>query len=75
MADDRDWPAIPYAPWAETCQALHLYSQIMGKYQLARTPWVNHSWDATLYTPRSMCAPQASRRALCSMPEPVSISS
>ena len=37
MADNRDWPGIPYAPWAETCQALHLYSQIMGNYRLART--------------------------------------
>ena len=43
------WPDIPYAPWRETCTALHLYSQIIGKYRLARTPWVNHSWHATLY--------------------------
>ncbi|MBN1240013.1 MAG: hypothetical protein JXB36_16035 [Gammaproteobacteria bacterium] len=44
-----DWPALPYPPWRETCEALHLYSQIVGKYRLARTPWVNHSWHATLY--------------------------
>lgn len=43
------WPDIPYAPWRETCTALHLYSQILGKYRLARTPWLNHSWHATLY--------------------------
>lgn len=43
------WPEIPYAPWRETCIALHLYTQIVGKYRLARTPWVNHSWHATLY--------------------------
>ncbi|WMT89325.1 DUF5996 family protein [Pelagibacterium sp. H642] len=43
------WPAIPFAEWRETCAALHLYSQIVGKYRLARTPWVNHSWHATLY--------------------------
>jgi hypothetical protein len=43
------WPEIPYAPWRETCAALHLYAQIVGKYRLARTPWVNHSWHATLY--------------------------
>lgn len=49
MADDRQWPDIPYAQWAETCQALHLYSQMVGKYRLARAPWVNHSWHATLY--------------------------
>jgi hypothetical protein len=43
------WPEIPYAPWRETCTALHLYAQIVGKYRLARTPWINHSWHATLY--------------------------
>lgn len=44
-----DWPAIPYPPWRETCTALHLYAQIVGKYRLARAPWMNHSWHATLY--------------------------
>ena len=43
------WPEIPYPPWRETCEALHLYSQIVGKYRLAHTPWLNHSWHATLY--------------------------
>jgi hypothetical protein len=43
------WPDIPYPPWRETCAALHLYAQILGKYRLARTPWLNHSWHATLY--------------------------
>jgi Family of unknown function (DUF5996) len=43
------WPDIPYEPWRETCSALHLYTQIVGKYRLARTPWVNHSWHATFY--------------------------
>jgi hypothetical protein len=28
---------------------LQLYVQVIGKYRLARTPWVNHSWHATLY--------------------------
>jgi hypothetical protein len=43
------WPDIPYEPWRETCEALHLYSQIVGKYRLAHAPWLNHSWHATLY--------------------------
>jgi Family of unknown function (DUF5996) len=43
------WPEIPFAAWRETCSALHLFCQIVGKYRLARTPWVNHSWHATLY--------------------------
>ena len=43
------WPDIPYEPWQGTCAALHLYCQIIGKYRLAYSPWVNHSWHATLY--------------------------
>lgn len=43
------WPEIPLEAWQETCSALHLYCQIVGKYRLARTPWVNHSWHATFY--------------------------
>src|SRR5690606_34424918 len=49
------WPALVYSEWQETCAALHLWSQIAGKYRLAHTPWVNHSWHATLYvTPRGL---------------------
>lgn len=43
------WPEIPYNAWADTCAALHLYTQIVGKYRLAHTPWINHSWHATFY--------------------------
>ena len=50
-----NWPSIPYEPWAETCEALHLWCQIAGKLRLAHAPWVNHSWHATLYvTPRGL---------------------
>jgi Family of unknown function (DUF5996) len=44
-----NWPDIPYDAWRETCSALHLYTQIVGKYKLTRIPWLNHSWHATLY--------------------------
>lgn len=43
------WPALDYLSWRDTCAALHLYTQIVGKYRLARTPWINHSWHATFY--------------------------
>ena len=43
------WPEIPFAVWRDTRAALHLYTQVVGKYRLARTPWINHSWHATLY--------------------------
>ncbi|MEM1264160.1 MAG: DUF5996 family protein [Pseudomonadota bacterium] len=50
-----DWPAIPFNKWQGTAAAVHLYLQIIGKYRLAHTPWVNHSWHATLYpTPRGL---------------------
>jgi hypothetical protein len=48
-AVNASWPDIPFKAWHETCSALHLYCQIVGKYRLARTPWVNHSWHATFY--------------------------
>ncbi len=46
------WPDIPWEPWRETAAALHRWLQIVGKYRLACTPWVNHSWHATFYVPR-----------------------
>ncbi len=49
MALDGPWPDIPFEPWRETAETLHLVAQIIGKYRLAHTPWVNHSWHATLY--------------------------
>ena len=49
------WPLITYPDWKPTCTALHLWSQIIGKYRLAQTPWLNHSWHATLYVhPRGL---------------------
>lgn len=43
------WLSLPLAAWAETCQALHLWTQIVGKVRCALSPWVNHSWHVTLY--------------------------
>ncbi|WP_075223290.1 DUF5996 family protein [Acuticoccus yangtzensis] len=43
------WPQLDYQSWRETCSALHLYLQIAGKYRLAHSPWLNHSWAATFY--------------------------
>lgn len=45
----ESWPDIPFAAWQDSCATLHLWTQIVGKYRLARTPWQNHSWHATLY--------------------------
>jgi Family of unknown function (DUF5996) len=43
------WPELPWAAWRDTCETLHLWTQIVGKIRLARTPWLNHSWHVTLY--------------------------
>ena len=42
------WPAIPYSDWSDTCDGLHLWTQIVGKYRVAHAPWDNHSWHVTL---------------------------
>jgi len=47
--DMEIWPALPLAPWRETCATLQLWTQIVGKIRLARRPWLNHSWHAALY--------------------------
>jgi Family of unknown function (DUF5996) len=46
---DAAWPSLPLEAWSDTCATLHLWTQIVGKIRLAQTPWVNHSWHATLY--------------------------
>src|SRR5579871_953605 len=43
------WPELPYAEWRETCETLHLWTQIAGKVRLAGTPWLNHGWHVALY--------------------------
>lgn len=44
-----DWPDIPFDRWKDTGASLHMWSQIVGKFRLAYTPWQNHSWHATFY--------------------------
>lgn len=48
-APNIPWPELPTAAWRETYQTLHLWTQIIGKIRLVRTPWLNHSWHVTLY--------------------------
>lgn len=46
---NETWPALPFAEWKDTAKTLHMWTQIVGKIRLARTPWINHSWHVTLY--------------------------
>src|SRR4051812_46040192 len=47
--DAEQWPALPFQEWKDTCVTLHMWTQIVGKIRLVQTPWINHSWHATLY--------------------------
>jgi hypothetical protein len=60
------WPELPTAAWRETCETLQLWTQIVGKIRLARTPWLNHSWQVALYV---------TARGLTTSPIPDGISS
>jgi hypothetical protein len=43
------WPSLPVADWEDTRDTLHLWTQVVGKVKLARTPLVNHWWNVTFY--------------------------
>ena len=43
------WPELPYEAWKGTYATLHLWTQVVGKIRLARMPWLNHTWQVTLY--------------------------
>jgi hypothetical protein len=45
----KPWPDLPTAAWRQTYATLHLWTQIIGKIRLVRTPWLNHSWHIALY--------------------------
>jgi len=48
-ASQAPWPELPTAAWRETYATLHLWTQIIGKIRLVRSPWLNHSWHVALY--------------------------
>ena len=51
MAPERatpGWPALPLGPWRETRDALHMWTQIVGKTLLARCSPQNHWWHSAL---------------------------
>jgi Family of unknown function (DUF5996) len=52
------WPDLPLAAWSDTCDTLHLWTQIVGKVRTATMPLINHWWNVTLtVTARGLAAP------------------
>jgi hypothetical protein len=43
------WLPLPLAAWKDTCDTLHMYTQIVGKVRLALAPPMNHWWQVPLY--------------------------
>jgi len=43
------WPALAYADWADTCNTLHLWTQVVGKVKLRLAPFSNHWWGIVLF--------------------------
>lgn len=50
-----EWPALPFKEWEQTCDTLHMWTQIVGKTRMALAPLENHWWNVPLYvTPRGL---------------------
>ena len=49
MNNAQRWPALPLAEWKDTYATLHMWTQIVGKIDLALSPPINHYWGATLH--------------------------
>lgn len=43
------WPELPTSAWRDTYATVHLWTQVIGKIRLVRSPWLNHSWHVALY--------------------------
>jgi hypothetical protein len=43
------WPDLPLQAWEDTCETLHLWTQVVGKVRLALAPMANHWWQVPLY--------------------------
>src|SRR5690242_1303066 len=44
----NNWPELSYAHAKETYETLLLWTQIPGKIQVVKLPWINHAWHVTL---------------------------
>jgi hypothetical protein len=43
------WPALALAEWKDTCDTLHMWTQVAGKVRLELSPHINHWWEVPLY--------------------------
>jgi hypothetical protein len=43
------WPSLKYDEWSDTARTLRMWTQVIGKIRMTKTPPVNHWWHVTLY--------------------------
>lgn len=43
------WPKLDYHDLKDSIASVHMWTQIIGKIRLRQMPWINHSWQVTLY--------------------------
>jgi hypothetical protein len=48
-ANGNVWPDLSSPSLGPTTETLQLWTQIVGKVRLARTPWLNHSWHVAFH--------------------------
>ncbi len=49
------WPSLRYEDWKDTLDAIHMWTQVVGKIRLELTPLVNHWWNSSLaVSPRGL---------------------
>ncbi|HVW69213.1 MAG TPA: DUF5996 family protein [Steroidobacteraceae bacterium] len=52
------WPQLPLEEWRDTYATVHMWTQIVGKVVLARTPLINHYWNVSFrVTSRGLTTP------------------
>jgi hypothetical protein len=49
VGTETEWPALPLEAWKDTCETLHLYTQIAGKVRLALAPMEREWAQVALY--------------------------
>ncbi len=49
------WPELMFDELKDTVATVQLWAQIVGKIRMVKMPWLNHSWNVTLYvSPRGL---------------------
>lgn len=43
------WPSLPLSEWQATRDTLQLWTQVIGKVRMVRTPLMSHWWNVPLY--------------------------